>query len=277
MKANEPTDAQRAAAAAEIERLIANPPTHHPSDPGKRWPESERANLIGSKALQAIRELACKQTGLTMAQLLEAEANVSHPREFITSVPSERALARRRMMKAGVPELFIASVADKAPLECEPIKYIREFLDSRDGFRVLSGGKGTRKTGSACWALGQLDGGAFVHSRDLTRLSIEQRDKWDAINQAPLVVLDDLGTERRDDKGAFNAAVSELIDRAYSSRRRLVLTCNLTKDTFKAVYGEREFDRMREVGKWSVIGGVSVRQYEPAKNWTEPREPGEEG
>jgi DNA replication protein DnaC len=106
----------------------------------------------------------------------------------------------------------------------------------------------------------------FIEADDVIRTSIEDKPRWEAILAAPLVVFDDLGTERRDDKAVFLSAFSRLLNTAYSQRRRLLITCNITPQVFKQVYGERELDRLREAGKWSTIGGESVRRYE--------REPG---
>lgn len=269
MKRKPTTDADLASAQAEIDHLVANPPPRRDPEKGKHV-NYDAVSIL--KDVNGFRTKLAKDRGLTLAQWLELEAKVQHPREVIPVQPSIAAIARRRMIGAGVPDLFITAVADRKPLDCTPLTCVQEFLNCGDGFHVLSGGKGTRKTGSACWALGQLDSGKFLHSRDITRLSIEQRDKWDAICSAPLVVLDDLGTEKRDEKGAFSSAVSELIDRVYSNRRRMIITCNLDKETFAQVYGEREFDRLREVGKWSYIAGQSVRQYDPALHLE--REPG---
>ena len=256
-----------------IADLVANPPVRQRQPDGERWPETAAAVLGGKAEVDSFRRKLATDRGMTHEQWMEAEAAVSHPRDVVAITPSPRMIARRRMVLAEVPSRFIEAVADKEPVDCDPLQAVRAFLNGPDGFRVLSGGKGTRKTGSAAWALGQLDGGAFVESSELTRLSIEQRPKWESIISAPLVVLDDLGTERRDEKGAFNSALSELINKVYSQRRRLIITCNLSRDTFKAVYGEREFDRMREAGQWSTIGGQSVRAYQAPLL----REPGEEG
>jgi hypothetical protein len=257
-KPKETTDSDRQKAQAMIDHLIANPAAPRSAE----VPRHE--NFSAMSILQDINGFRLKlatERGMTLDEWLAAEDKVQHPRSIVPVVPSERTMARRRMVGAGVPDKFIGDVIDRLVADCQPMRDVRAFLGSGDGFRILAGGKGTRKTGSACWALGQLDGGAFLHARDVTRLSINDRDKWERINQAPIVVLDDLGTEAGDTKGAFVSALSELIDRAYSRSRRLIITCNLTPATFKATYGEREYDRLREVGKWSTIAGESVRRY----------------
>lgn len=252
------------AAQAEIERLIAQPRMQRAAAMVKH--PDYAATTIAKQAVDSLRRKLAADRGLTYEQWLEMEASVSHPREFIPVIPTEAAIARRRMLGAKVPEKFIRDVGDKRPLDCKPMRDVSAFLGSRDGFLLLSGGKGTRKTGSASWALGQLDGGAFVHAQDLVELSVapEHRERWDYIvTRAPLVVFDDLGTEKRtgDLPVSFGTAFSRLVDKVYSGCRRMIITHNITKQTMRSVYGEREFDRMREVGKWSEIAGQSVRDY----------------
>jgi hypothetical protein len=255
------TEAARALANGHIQALIANPP---PPKPLRTEPDDFGASLIGPKAVRQIRELACKQTGLTMEQLIEAEKNVSHPREIVPVEPNPHMLARRRMKAADAPELHIRNVGDADPIQCDAWRKVRTFLEGRKGFLVLSGGKGTQKTGSACWALGQVDSGAFLEAGAIIRLSIEQRKTWERIVGAQIVVLDDLGTEKRDGQGVFLAAFFELFNSVYSDCRRMIVTCNLTPGQFKAEpeqggYGARVYDRLRESGMWCDIGGESVR------------------
>jgi hypothetical protein len=261
-KRKETTDRDLSTAQSEIERLIASPPVRRNSD-ACRFHESDAASSpMAKQAVDQMRRKLAADRGLTYEQWLAMEDSVSHPRDIVPVTVTPRMMARRRMKAAGVPELFIEHTADRDPVDCEPMRAVRGFLSSKDGFHVLSGGKGTRKSGSASWSLGQLDGGAFLEASEIIRLSITpDRQRWDEILLAPLVVLDDLGTEKRDEKGAFTSALSELINKVYSNRRRLIITCNLTKETFKTVYGAREFDRMREMGKWSSIAGESVRSY----------------
>ena len=249
------------AAQAEIQRLIASPPIRRDRTQGP-WEDTGSLSLGSKAAIDQFRRKLATERGMSFEQWLEMEASVSHPRDIVPVLPSHRVIARRRMAGAGVPELFLRAVADKEPEDCEPLRQVQDFLSSADGFRVLSGGKGTMKTGSACWALGQLDGGMYVEAMDVIRLSIEDKPKWEAIVAAPLVVFDDLGWEKRDDKAAFTSAFSRLLNTVYTQRRRMIITCNMTRENFKATYGEREFDRMREVGKWSAIAGESVRSYQ---------------
>lgn len=259
----------RAAAQAAIEAQLTNP---QPRPKSSTKHENYDAMSIMAD-VNGFRKHLAESKGYTLEQWLAMESEVHHPTEFVAITPSPRTMARRRMKDADVPERFIQHVADKDPLDCEPMTFVREFLNSRDGFRVLQGGKGTRKTGSACWALGQLDGGAFIEADDVIRVSIEDKERWAKILAAPLVVFDDLGTEKRDDKATFTSAFSKLLNTVYSQSRRLIITCNVTPVVFRQVYGEREYDRLKEAGLWSKIGGESVRRYDPAAHLD--RDPGE--
>ena len=256
-----PSAAQEGRVWQEINRLIANPPVSRRSSEMSDAESFIANDLPSRQALNSMRTKLAEDRGLTLEQWIELEQAVSHPREVIPVTVTPKMLARRRMLAAGVPELFIADVADATPIDCEPLKQVRAFLGGKDAFRVLSGGRGVRKTGSACWALGQLDNGVFVHSRHLIGLRIERKEEWERICTSKIIVLDDLGTEVGDQKGAHVASVSEMIDRVYGARNRLIITCNITHQAFRQFYGDREHDRLKEMGQWSSIAGESVRSY----------------
>ncbi len=249
--------------------LAENPPPVRPEKVEYEDPMAA-SRAIGQAYLDRLRRMACKQTGMTLEQLLEAEKNISWPKEIMPVVSSPRQVARRRMKQAGVPELFIRSVGDVEPRPLDAWRHVRDFLDSGQSFLVLSGGKGTGKTGSACWSLGQIDGGRFLDAPEITGMSIREKEQWDRVRGAPLVVLDDLGTERRDEKGYFIGGFFDLFNGCYSGCTRLVITCNISREQFASEpdqggYGARVYDRLRETGRWVTVGGESIR------------EPGEEG
>lgn len=267
----------RSSASAEIQRLIENPPVRLAVDEAKRYPESEQAK--GNAAAEMWIAAALKHTGMTRAQLEAEWKKISYPRESIPFLLTPKVLARRRMTDASVPEEFRQDLADRDPVDCDALRAVKTFLDSKDGFLFLCGGIGTMKTGSACFALGQVDHGRYVRALDVTRLSIEDKPKWRAVLEAPLVVFDDLGWESGDSKGAFLGAFSDLIDTVAGSRHRLIVTGNIEPDDFKKHYGAREYDRFRQRGKWAFISGGSVREYREhdapleRPHWTD-REPG---
>ncbi len=270
--------AQREMAASGIQRLIDNPPLPKPETPAVRnEKEVERQRAIGTKALADLRALACKQTGLTLEQLLEAEKNVSHSASVIPESAPPLDLALRRAKLAGMPDLYRKHVIERIPLVCKPLSYVKAFLSSGHRFLMLSGGPGTFKSGSACWAISQIDGSRYVEARALTRIHIEQREKFEELMRGPLLVLDDLGRERSDSKAAFIAAFDEIFDNAYMNSKRLIITSNVTAQQFarepeNGGYGSRVADRFKEAGVWKIIEGASQR----ASLRLPDREPGED-
>jgi hypothetical protein len=271
----------RADARSAINELIRHSPL--PKTPAPPIDDMATSRAIGGAAVQQLRELACRRTGLTMEQLLEAEKAIVWPREIIPVTPSPRMLARRRMAEAHVPELFIACVGDKEPLACDPLTKVRDFLDGTSAFLVLSAAKGTMKTGSACWALGQVDDGAFIEAQDVVQESIEKTTRWQHALAASLLVFDDLGTEKCRTDGEiaqFYDSFYRLFNGVYTGRRRMIITCNLTIEQFKREpeqggYGTRLYDRFRECGKWWNVGGESVRGQQ--SEMPLERVPGEDG
>jgi DNA replication protein DnaC len=144
---------------------------------------------------------------------------------------------------------------------------------------VLSGGTGTGKTTAAAWWIyswvnepgnwGDVSewGSApkprgsvvFVTAAKLARWARYNDDKMDAILRASRLVIDDLGAEFLDAKGAYASLLDEVINERYAHRRPTVLTTNANLDDFKARYGERIADRIREAGRFIALGKDSMR------------------
>ncbi len=184
---------------------------------------------------------------------------------------------RRVLLSRGIPELHLRHVYDKAPEEDDALRFAREFKDSDDLFLVLSGGLGTRKTGAACWLLTQLK----LEYSDHFRSSGEDNDTWrfisaddysksfgfddkaqkldDDLRSVNWLVLDDLGTEFNDAKGWFAQHFNSLMNYRYSNMKRTIITTNQSVDEFKKLY-PRVWDRIRETGRFLIIGGASKRQ-----------------
>lgn len=132
------------------------------------------------------------------------------------------------------------------------------------GIIVFSGPVGTGKTTAAmrvAWrhtsACGWLY--TFVRAADLVAMSRYSEERKELL-KATHIVVDDLGAEYADTKGSFLADLDELIDRVYSDQLHMVITTNLPPDTFKARYGVRIVDRLRECGKWISVTGESRRK-----------------
>jgi DNA replication protein DnaC len=101
----------------------------------------------------------------------------------------------------------------------------------------------------------------FVRATTFARLSSYQADDkayLERLCSVRLLVLDDLGTETL--AGTSQAHLEELLDVRYSEKRRTVITSNLESGAFKARYGERISDRLRQCGIISSGKGESLRR-----------------
>jgi hypothetical protein len=213
-----------------------------------------------------IRALAAKQTGMTVEELEAAAAveALQPPEPLPVPAADPAKLARRRMVSAGVPELYIQAVADRQPIACPALDATRTLLAARGGFLVLSGGIGTRKTGSAAWLLSQCERGEYLEAHELLSIAFEDKARYLRIVHAPVIVLDEIkGVEDQlDAKGHWRRIFDPLFNHWYASCARVVITCNLTPEQFAAVIGERAFDRLQEKGVnggWFDVPGESVR------------------
>jgi hypothetical protein len=210
-----------------------------------------------AEVMRGIQELAAKATGMTVDEMLAADVPADAPAPAFTR-PSRESVANR-----GVPELHLRSIYDRDPVKCVSLDALQDFLGSDMTLLVLSGGVGTRKSGSACYGL-VMRAGRYVTADELSSLAASRDEdgvvSYRQIKKAGLLVIDDLGGEYVDDKGWFVRALNAVIDARYSACLKTVLTTNLTAQQFKATYGERIADRIRESGKWWDIGGQSVRR-----------------
>ncbi len=127
---------------------------------------------------------------------------------------------------------------------------------------VLLGGVGAGKTTAATWVAREIGG---VQPGKVLATTLERRGRYDRefadwIDERTLVVLDDLGAEPIDGKGYFAALVDEIVDRAYSHRRRLVITSNVDAPGLRERLGERVASRLFEAAMREGCGNVDLRR-----------------
>ena len=99
----------------------------------------------------------------------------------------------------------------------------------------------------------------WATSSDLIRTDHYDRKEFERISKAPLLVIDDLGSEFFDVKGFFGSFVDEIVNIRYAGKKPTVITTNLAADAFKARYGARVSDRIREAGRFVSCGSASLR------------------
>lgn len=222
--------------------------------------------------LKRFKDLAARETGMTVAEL-EAMAKSEEPPQIAAAV-DPRVVARRRAEEALAPELHIENVIDSAPEECDAMTFVREAMAHRPGgFFVMGGGKGTRKTGAAVWALGQRDGGVYVDANDLLDIAFNDRPLMLRIKRARLIVLDDLGGENVGegrDREAMKRIVEQLYNRWYGNKATVIVTGNIKREDLHE-YGSDIEERMRERGRFKTIGGESVRGAK-RQHWMDGKE-----
>jgi DNA replication protein DnaC len=123
---------------------------------------------------------------------------------------------------------------------------------------VLSGSVGCGKTVAAGHWLYHARGGPYF-STAAALCRANRYEKVPAWSEASAAVIDDLGAEYADTKGAFQADLDEIIAHYHGQKKRLVITTNLRAKEFKQRYGERIASRIRECGQFVPLAGPDLR------------------
>lgn len=187
---------------------------------------------------------------------------------------------RRELLKRGIPVRFVDVLrAAEKPRHTDALERAAEFLsDAGERTLVLSGPKGVGKSFAAAWVVAQACPDANPRRRNgvwspdeaprwlsvskLARIERYNTAVMEPFEQCSMLVIDDLGVEYLDAHGSFLTTLDGLIDARYAGGLRTVITTNLTADAFKARYGERIADRIRETGEFVELAGKSLRRKE---------------
>lgn len=209
----------------------------------------------------SIMAIASKATGMSIDELKKRGAEMPVP-TLEELRPVER-ISREVVASRCVPEIHLEAVYDREPVDCDAMVAVRGFVAGPMTLLVLSGGVGVRKTGSSCWALTQRPG-LFVKADELLRLAASKDGddiaKYKRARCTQTLIVDDLGGEYVDDKGWAVRVLNSILDFRYENRLKTIITTNLDAQSFKATYQERIADRLRESGRFYLIGGTSVRR-----------------
>lgn len=149
-----------------------------------------------------------------------------------------------------------------------------QFQEQGNGL-LLYGGVGTGKTfAAACIANALIDTGRTCLMTNFARVlntlwSIEEKQAYiDSFNQFDLLVLDDLGAERRSEYA--QEQVFNVIDGRYRSGLPLIITTNLGIDKIKkpdTVGNARIYDRVLEMCHPIELSGQSRRRKKVAEEF----------
>lgn len=176
---------------------------------------------------------------------------------------ARRAAVRQALETGRFPSVAVESSA--APSDTPAMGYARKFVEQFRGGRtvlVLLGGPGCGKTTAATWIARQIGRSSpqFVRA---ARLAVDSSfaDGFRAmLDDRYMVVLDDLGVEYLDGKGAFSAKLDLLVDTFYGDRRPLVITSNLSAPDLKTRVGERVWSRLCECASIEQCGSTDLRR-----------------
>jgi hypothetical protein len=177
-------------------------------------------------------------------------------------VPVERfdeVVLGRKLAAMGVPAKDIPAIVGCELRDTEPLVRVRE---AGWALLVISGGVGCGKTTAAAWWLSQgaqrpyllddLRPPLYLRAPQLERVSRYDEERMVGIERAEKLVIDDLGTEYLDGKGALSKLLETVIDARYAAELPTLITTNLTLSEIAGdgeapgLYGERIADRIRD-------------------------------
>lgn len=157
--------------------------------------------------------------------------------------------------------------------------YVDNFPQlSREGKGLLLyGGVGTGKTfAAACVVNALIDSGYSCLMTNFSRVlntlwGTEQRqDYLDKLNSFRLLVLDDLGAERRSEHA--QEQVFNVIDARYRAKLPMIITTNLTAEELKNpkdITNRRIYDRILEMCHPIAVNGVNRRRKKLTEGFTD--------
>lgn len=225
-----------------------------------------------------------KGLGADMARLLSA-ITPEREREIAAerAAQERRASAeradrdRRRLASWGAPARAVEYALRLGDLKrTDALAAVRDW-PARRSILILGGNVGRGKTTAAVWWLwngagapGWVRSGPprFVTADELRRASAFGDDSPLAeYESASRLVIDDLGVEYADSKGAWSSRLDALIDARYRSLRPTVITTNMLLEEFRGDrvdpenrrHSERILSRLREAGDWIEVGGEDLR------------------
>lgn len=175
------------------------------------------------------------------------------------------------LVQAGIPQSLWETL--RMPRNTPALAAVRGWLAGPPTcvFLALAGQAGRGKTFAAAWAISER-GGLYALAHDLVAAGTFD-PRWRELAEAPVVALDELGNEYRNE--AYSASLYTLLNTRHAHQRRTILATNLDAPAFAARYCPEATDplrdRLRTAAQWVNLSGESLR-----KHWSE-REPGEEG
>lgn len=182
----------------------------------------------------------------------------------------EAALKLERRIKSYLEDFDIPArtlrALESIPMHTESLAAISKQTD----ILVLSGGPGCGKSVAAAFWLvfnsidrndaGLWGAGFWITAASLSRGYAYDQEAFSKLTKKHALVIDDLGTEYQDQKERYLATLAEIVETRFAREKLTLITTNLGPSEFKARYGERLADRIREDGSFVECGTVSLRR-----------------
>jgi len=142
--------------------------------------------------------------------------------------------------------------------DTEALRITRQAFDGgRVGCLVLSGNPGVGKSIAAAWACQRTPGAIWVKAATLTARGLFAG--FDDVERAPMLAIDDFGTEFFDAKGVAHSIFDRVIDARDVLVLPTIITTNLDVVSLKERLGPRILDRIAHFGGVHICGGESLR------------------
>lgn len=250
----------------------------------KRGGEASRAADAIAEAMAAFEaqeRVKAEKAGLTIDAY---RAQVTALEEQRTREEHERqaqATRRRRLapMLPGMPgKVANALIADELD-DTRALRVTKRWVRNPEAppILVLEGGYGSGKTIAAAWAVAAHGSAVYVRAVDFAIRAepysgdLARGIKPLHIRRPALLVIDDLGTERRKANGdpdpRFAPAIYDVFDQRCGPLengrpRRTLITTNLDKEAFIARYAadERNVSRLRRDAFFAPCGNTDLRR-----------------
>lgn len=184
-----------------------------------------------------------------------------------------QAAQRKRLLDfaraAEIPELCVRLFLGAGPRRNQAIEAVQRTGLPR--VVILSGASSTGKSVAAYWAAwnacrratGGKPPAICADAADLVRLSMRERERFEAACTRQLLVLDDLGWEYRDDKGFALSVLGRLLDRREKACLPMIATTNLLPHP-SCLDAETRTAQGRAPTLYERLGGNDI---ERERNW----------
>jgi DNA replication protein DnaC len=209
-----------------------------------------------------IERMEQRNAANALREQADADRNRVDPAERERRWKADRIAALR---DGRFPPILVDDLAAGEPRPTLAMRHAQTFLASAKAVLVLVGGTGAGKSFAGMW-VGQEIGGSrpgYVRATSLERVGRYDREHQAWLDERTMLVLDDIGVELMDGKGAFLSLIDELVDKAWGHRQKLVITSNLGvkgPDGLVERLGRRVWSRIADVGVLGNCGSEDLRK-----------------